>query len=177
MPWLAVSIDSCIFNCEIFKFTRAQILSLLMGRQTQLHSGHSGSLMGNFFSPFEVSKNSLINGCEFHVLACKTFSVVGLSLQNTKCQNKSCRMSMPKIKRKNRDKKKCYNLYFKSKKKMIVLNWNAITFKSLFFFCTNAIVFFTVLSVSSFHSLQSLIHSTHQLSFWSSTLIVSFLSS
>lgn len=54
------------------------------------------------YSASEISKKSLIAGCEFHELACKTFSIVRLGLQNTRCQDKIYKMKMPKTKWKNK---------------------------------------------------------------------------
>ena len=127
------------------------------------------------YSAFEISQNSLIAGCEFRELTCKTSSIVRLSLQNTKCQDKNHRMKMPKTKWKNRDKKNIKKSTFKAKQWLHLIGYN---FQGIIFSLNNCnSLFFTVLSASSFHSLESLLHFTHKLSFWSSTLIMSFLSS
>lgn len=76
------------------------------------------------YSAFEISKNSLIAGCEFHEFACKTSSIVRLSLQNTKCQDKNHRMKMPKTKWKNRDKKNIKKSTFQAKQWLHLIGYN-----------------------------------------------------
>ena len=76
------------------------------------------------YSAFEISQNSLIAGCEFHELACKTSSIMRLSLQNTKCQDKNHRMKMPKTKWKNRDKKNIKKSTFKAKQWLHLIWYN-----------------------------------------------------
>ena len=169
--------DSCILVGKYLCFMKTETVRFPMGRWIH-YTVKIMNLWQVVYSAFEISKNSLIAGCEFRELACKTSSIVRLSLQNTKCQDKNHRVKMPKTKWKNRDKKNIKKSTFQAKQwlHLIGCNFQGIIFSlndcnSLFFF------FFTVLSASSFHSLESLLHSAHKLSFWSSTPIMSFLSS
>lgn len=166
--------DSCILVGKYLCFMKTETVRFPMGRWIH-YTVKIMNLWQVVYSAFEISKMSLIAGCEFHELACKTSSIVRLSLQNTKCQDKNHRVKMPKTKWKNRDKN-IKNSTFQAKQWLHLIGYN---FQGIIFSLNdcNSLFFFTVLSASSFHSLESLLHSAHKLSFWSSTPIMSFLSS
>lgn len=96
-----------------------------------------------------MSRNSLIAGCEFHVLACTTFSIVGFRLQNLKCQDKSCRETMPKIKWKKRDKKNIKNSTSKAKQWLYLIGYNFQVIISSVNYCNSHLLLFSLLPVST----------------------------